>query len=181
MTKTDTKAEPEPEVTPYTRCEQKHYEEIRQQGRKVIELREAAEQAKAIAAAAKKTYEAAVTELGSLSRRSPDAQQVLPFGADKDAWRDLPLTDLTTANALLGPLEKQEFTSIGQLSDWANANGGFSGIEGIGPEKEEQLDDAFVAFWTAHPEFCEAAPEEEEDDDARESKDAAAAQEAPDA
>ena len=165
MTKTDTETKTKDEVSAYTRCEQQHYEQIRQQGRKVIELRESAEQAKAIAAAAKKTYEAAVTELGSLSRRSPDTQQELPFGGDKDAWRDLPLTDLTTATGLLGPLEKQEFATIGQVSDWCNANAGFSGIEGIGFEKGDQLHDAFVKFWAAHPEFCEAVLEEEDDSD----------------
>lgn len=169
MTKTDTDTQGD-EVSAYTRCEQQHYEQIRQQGRKVIELRESAEQAKAIAAAAKKTYEAAVTELGSLSRRSPDTQQELPFGGDKDAWRDLPLTDLTTANGLLGPLEKQEFGTIGKLSDYVNSGGMFSGIEGIGPEKAEQLHDAFVEFWKKHPEACEAVLEEEADDKEEETK-----------
>ena len=174
MTKTDTETKTKDEVSAYTRCEQQHYEQIREQGRKVIELRESAEQAKAIAAAAKKTYEAAVTELGSLSRRSPDTQQELPFGGDKDAWRDLPLTDLTTASGLLGPLEKQEFTSIGQLSDYLNSSGTFAGIEGIGLGKGEQLEEAFVEFWEKHPEFGEAMAGEEDDSDAddEEKKDA---------
>ncbi len=177
MTKTD-KTETEPEVTPYTRREQKHYEEMRAQGRENAKLWEAAEQAKAVAAAAKKTYEVGVAILGSLSRRDPDAQQELPFGLDKDAWRDLPLTELTTATGLLGPLEKQEFASIGQLSDYLNNNGTFAGIDGLGLAKAGQLEEAFVEFWKKHPEACEAVPEEEEDDDAREAKGAPSTSEA---
>lgn len=159
-------AEPVIEPTVYTQCEQKHYQKICKDERKVEVLARVADDAKSAASAAKKVFEAADEALRALIHQGPDLQQRLPGMEDSEPegnveWRDLPLSELGLANAIVETIVEQnepQLKTIGDLTDWVNEFGAFTGLGGIGPAKAEQIEEAFVAFWEKHPEYCE--PEE---------------------
>ena len=156
------------EPTAYTRCEQEHYQQIREKRRAVDKVKATADRQAEKAKAAKKAWEAALEELGELERRDLNLQMELPFGKDADTWRELPVTELDIDNMMVRKLADADptITTIGKLSDYASEYDGFTGIAGIGPTGSEKLSDAFAQFWAEHPEFCEPAEPPETDAEA---------------
>lgn len=147
--------------------EAEHYAAIRECSQDVERLAMKMEEAKEKASAAKKAYDAEVSELRSLIRRGPDPQGKLPLvGADKDsavateaepsdddAWRTTPIGHLNTDCGLpprfLKPLEEAKLTTLGKLSDAMNAGGDtwHYDLDGIGDKAAEHIADAFTEFW----------------------------------
>ena len=154
------------EATAYTKAEQAHYEAIRKKEREVGIFAIKADDTKRTASAAKKTFEVADEELRKLIRGGPDLQQQLPGMDDvepSEEWRDLSLTDLGLDAALAATLHKSEITTIGELSDYMAEHGPqWSGdLMGIGEVKAEVIQECYVTFWAAHPEYCEASAGDE--------------------
>lgn len=154
--------------------EAEHYAAIRECSQDVERLAMKMEEAKEKASAAKKAYDAEVSELRSLIRRGPDPQGKLPLvGADKDSavateaepsddaddpepddnWRDTPIGHLNAFCGMpprfLKPLEEAKLTTLGKLSDAMNEGGDtwHYDLDGIGDKAAEHIADAFTEFW----------------------------------
>jgi len=157
----------EPE-TGYTRAEQRHYQEIREQERIVGVLADQSTLAKERAKAAKSTYDEAAAELHAFIRRGPDLQQKLPGMEDvdqlADAWRDLPLSEAGIVDGLAKPLIEAGIDTLGKLADWSVDGKDLNDIDGIGTAKADKIGELMTQFWAAHPEFCEEPGESEEEE-----------------
>jgi len=150
----------------YTRAEQRHYAEIIALNEQARLLRGEWLEAKEEAAAMKKRYESSQEHLSDLIQRGPtDKQKELP-GFDESGsaaeWRELLVDELGLAAGIVGKLEDARIGTLGELHDYGNANGGYTSLDGIGPEKEAAIADAWGNFWSAHPEYSEAAIAEED-------------------
>jgi hypothetical protein len=74
---------------------------------------------------------------------------------DKDAWKELPLSDLGLPAGILKSLLSADITKIGELCDEMNADplSWHEDISGIGPVAIEAIAKKFAEFWREHPEW----------------------------
>jgi len=153
--------------TDYTRAEQRHYEQIREQERVVATLAITSEDTKRTANAAKKAFEAGDEKLRELIHAGPDPQPKLPGMEDvddkcNDEWRTLPIEDLEIIAITAKRLRDEDIATIGDLSGFISDHGGewWRYLSGIGAVQAEGIANCYVEFWTAHPEYCEPTEDE---------------------
>jgi len=143
----------------YTQAEQAHYQEIIECTNRVEAFARDMAETREAASAAKKAYDAAVLGLRDVIRRGPDMQGKLPFGREGDAWRDLATTELIAHGLPAATAEvylENQLETLGKLSDLLGLYGTtwWHEVPGVGEGKAAKTEDAFGAFWRAHPEYC---------------------------
>lgn len=144
----------------------RHDERVRKAELEVAMCEREYEGLKEETAAAKKQFEKAVDRLRAVIRSTdPDADPLFnqPAAeaqddtaaedkpADPDAWRAVPLAEVLPDAKLAGPLLEAGVTTFGELEDWRATRGETPKVVGLGPVKRQAIDDAIVAWWTAHP------------------------------
>lgn len=156
------------ELTALDQVERTHYQAIQEKEVEVAELEQEYEGLKADASAAKKRFEAADKELRYLIRKGPDRQTKLRL-ADSDApaaevaeWKGLPLAALDLAEGIQTKLVEAGIATLGDLQAKVEQHGEcwYQDIAGIGQGKAEDIADAFMVFWGAHPEYCRGGEQE---------------------
>ena len=134
-----------------------HYQRIMQLERKCDELETEYESDKHRAAASKKKWEKAISDLRTCIRKGPDSQRELPF---QEA------IDLTDKQA-----EKMEEIGVSTVEDFENLRagnvkgypGGLRDVQGWGSATVDKLDDAIVDWMTLNARDEPDASEEVED------------------
>lgn len=147
--------------------------EVSQKQAKVDYLKEALK-------TAKKAFDVAVAELlvfdeeelplfDNKPSSSSSGKPSKAKAAMNEAWRDLHITELQLSDRtteLLLSASPSAIETIGDLTDFLNDKKGrrYTDIDGIGPAKAQEIDDAMVDFFANHPEYCEkkSEPAEEE-------------------
>jgi hypothetical protein len=132
----------------------------------VKEAELAYETAKATAATRKKFWEEQQARFNAAFDEY-DLPAPLFDAADQD-WRDVELVDALggqpgVTGSLLEKLAEAELRTVGQLSDYLNADGGrqrLTDIKGVGAKKAEAIEEALAAFWARRA----AGPAEEATD-----------------
>lgn len=83
----------------------------------------------------------------------------------KDAWKELPLSDLGLPAGVHKSLLTADIGTIGELCDEMNADplSWWEDISGIGPAAIQAIADKFIDFWREHPE-CQEYVEDDGDD-----------------
>lgn len=136
------------------------------QTRKVQELGEAAEDAKARASAAKKRWESAAEALHETILRKPEPLPLIDGAAARaaaiepkadEAWRSDPIAILGLSESLTEKLADQGFHTIGHIADWSSKGHDLTDIEGVGAATAEKIDDALTVYWQ-NRERTEAIP-----------------------
>jgi len=149
--------------------ERKHYEAIKSANTTVAEAAKIYERDKAKAKSSKQQLDDATESLSNLIEKGPDPQKKLPGMEDgpakpkaaPEAWRKEPIERIgkLTPTVLKG-LKAAKLTTIGAFADRTKKLGAgwFEGVEGVGAKAAEKIDEMFVAFWAANPEFCGDKP-----------------------
>lgn len=109
------------------------------------------------------TLEELLTDLSTLA--AGGSLERLPFGEKsattnakigdalgEKAWRDVLLADIGIAKAhVLNRLIENGITNFGELEDWRASRNTKPVIKGMGEAAMQVVEDAIVAYWTAHP------------------------------
>jgi hypothetical protein len=85
----------------------------------------------------------------------------------EDAWREVPLHEALGGLSIkiFDALKQANLTTVGQLADWINADGGrnrLTDLAGIGKAKGEKIEEAMEKFWERRKDLIpkEEPPEE---------------------
>lgn len=105
--------------------------------------------------------------------RGDDEQQELPFSEDaiEDDWRSVSIEDAGIPEKLCGFLRenKPPIETLGDLADWSDVRKkSLTDVQGIGPAKATQIEDALIEFWEQRNSTPEDEGEEDAEDDAGE-------------
>ena len=120
-------------------------------------------EAKEAHAEAKREYDRQVLSLRALCRPKTEEYPLLD-AAERNAWRSLPPAELKLSAKVETVILDFGLTTLGALSDYIDDQGGWwpKEIGGLGEKGAEEVRDAFVRFWEAHPEYCDAEITQEE-------------------
>lgn len=154
-------ADPIPPPTP-AELRALHYQEVIAMGERVQEARNVWESLKKETGDAKKEFDGKTVELLRLMRRDPLQRQLLiephPEFESHDSpgeshqqdeeWRSVPLDSLfdpkkTTCKALA----EAGIRTVGELTDYTGADKRLTDLPGIGPGKEQEIEDTMMNFW----------------------------------
>lgn len=142
---------------------------IREANQKVMERRHRLDELKEQVKDAKKAWEGAQVMLSDLIAEEKeeyplfDQKQGTSVVAD-EAWRSVHVSELELPERILEALlehKPKPLETLGDLSDFS-AKHQWIDIQGIGPAKAEQIDNAFDEFWAKHPEYTTPATPEPE-------------------
>lgn len=175
-------AEPEPEETEPTDAEVALMA-IRDAAAEVKRRRATYENAKTIAADAKKAWESAVEReqdvIDEATRDYPlfdqnrnkakeainaaiDAQKAEVAEKAKagatDQWRSFPLSGTSIPSNILAILAESSIATVGDVANLSNKGLALTDVRGIGPTKASRIEDSLAQFWHEHPEFTRSAP-----------------------
>ncbi len=93
----------------------------------------------------------------SAEAQTASAQPSVPVdpGTDGD-WKSLGIVRLGLNAKRTQQLVDAGLLTLGQLQQHQNDQGQWwgNGIKGLGEKGQEEVSDAWIAFWKAHPEFC---------------------------
>lgn len=113
--------------------------------------------AKQAATDAKKRYEGKVDRLRDVIKSANEP--LLPFSETEETfdkgWRDVAIDDLDLPTQLVEHLGEKQLHTIGDLSDWTS-NKQLTDIDGVGPAKAEQIENALTKFWQDNPQYAES-------------------------
>jgi hypothetical protein len=93
-------------------------------------------------------------------------QPPLPFPVQKaaepapsEAWKSVALCDVEDIpTKTLKILGEQDFATLGDIAALQATGQALTDIEGIGPKKATEIENALDIFWQAHPEYTRPAP-----------------------
>lgn len=118
---------------------------------------------KEAASSAKKLLEAATEQLNWYIRKKEreheeqGKQEAMPLfdkpAPPPESWRETPIADLSAfglSSAIVGKLTDQGVGTIGALADWTNTGKLLTDLDGIGPGKAAQIEEALTAYWAKH-------------------------------
>ncbi|MBS0188915.1 MAG: hypothetical protein JSS51_12680 [Planctomycetes bacterium] len=79
------------------------------------------------------------------------AEQSSDPAGDSEAYKAVPVTELSLPGRVLKALDKAEIKTIGDLQEVQTEQGQFTSLPGIGEESATLIESALDAFWTEHP------------------------------
>lgn len=123
------------------------------------------EQAKLQADAAKKAMEVAQGEFNAAGEeQDPPLLDVGEKDADRDGWRNLPISELGAHGVAEGTvtlLAKANILTLGDYCDYCNTHvDGPRAISGVGQGKADGISDAWDKFFESHKEYCQPEAED---------------------
>ena len=80
-----------------------------------------------------------------------------------EPWRNFPLERLGLAPSIIKSLNDADIKTMGELATYS-ADKRLTDIEGIGPGKAQQIEDATMQYWAENKPEDEADPDDEDDD-----------------
>lgn len=148
----------------FSEIEREHYTKIKTLERKCASLETDYESDKATAAASKKRWEKAISDLRTCIQRGPDDQKQLPF---KEDWRTKPIVEAIDLTAKqeekleelkIVTVEQFENLRAGKVTGFPN---GLIDVDGWGRQTVDKLEDAIVDWMTHNARDEEPSAEEQ--------------------
>ena len=131
---------------------------------KVEEATAKHEDAKARAAAAKKTYEAAVAEMVAAAQPSlfDGLKETDAKPSDSDDWESVDIIELDLPIGLDKSLRDATppLATLGAIAEWARKENELVDIPGVGKQKAETIQLAIDKYWEDHPLAAEGSDDE---------------------
>ncbi len=115
----------------------------------------------AVRKALKDDYKNVLQQLDALVENGPEELPLFDgptatVSGGGDAWRDLPVDALDIPAGTQHKLEEAGLVSLGFLADAMNGERWQDKVDGVGEKAAEKIAEAFVTFWSDHPEYVDA-------------------------
>jgi len=107
--------------------------------------------AKAVASEKKAVYDRAASELIEYGSDEP-SMPLFDVTPEDSAWRAVGIEELAISDAVVAKLLLTEISTVGDLVDFQKKHGETwtQELDGIGPQKGAEIDEAMAKFWEAH-------------------------------